>query len=309
MMREVAVTGVGLVTALGSDPSEVARALAGGRSGVRPFSDERRVLPLPGGAVADVDVRPLLKRRKDRKLLPRAAELAIVAATAALGSDRPPETGLFLGVGREPTDGGATERAVVASLDGEHFSTERFATRGLPMFPPLASLRTLPNLILAHVAIQLGLTGEGGTRAGAEAAGLAAVVAGWRAVAEGRSEVVLAGGADSLVEPALARDHVRQGGAGRPPGEAAGFVRMEPLACALADGRPVLGVVTSGGTGYARCTGPWRAPDEAALGVCGAAAAPVALVLGLMAGGGLLRVCEATGASAELSWRRATLMN
>ncbi|MBN2798694.1 MAG: hypothetical protein JXX28_06045 [Deltaproteobacteria bacterium] len=306
-MRRVAVTGVGMATALGRDPWEVLALLLQGRSGVVRPTDERALLPIPGVAEAEVDVRPLLKRRKDKKLLPRAAELAIVAAADALGDDRPEDIGILLGVGREPTDGGASERAILSSLDGDGvFSPALFGAVGLPLYPPLASLRTLPNLILAHVAIQLDLTGEGGTRAGAEAAGLAAVVEGWHAVAEGRAEVVLAGGADSFVDPALARDRVRQGFSGQAPGEAAGFVRLEPLDRARARGAEVLAVLDGGGTRFAP-EERWRSEWEGQLGACGAAAGVVDWILDLagVSSSGRAWSAEDTGALAYVTWSRA----
>jgi len=302
----VAVTGVGLVTALGTDPAQVARALEAGRTGVGPAGDERDLLPVPGFARVDLDVRPLLKRRKDRKLLPRAAELASAAAFGALGEERPDDVGLYLGVGREPADEGETERALVAGLVDGRFDADRFGREGLPHYPPLASLRTLPNLVLAHTAIQLDLTGEGGTRAGAEAAGLAAVVEGARVVAEGRSEVVLAGGADSLVDAASARDLVRLGRAGphTAPGEAAAVLRLESLDRAERLGATVLAVLVDGGTSAGGQCG-WTPHWVAGLGSCGAASAVVELALDLAGdGGGHLDVVEARGASAWLRWER-----
>jgi 3-oxoacyl-(acyl-carrier-protein) synthase len=256
---------------------------------------------VPGFALARVDVRPHLKRRRDRKLLPRAAELAIAAASEALGADRPPDVGLFLGVGREPSDGGDSERAILAAVEGGRFSASRFGRSGLPHYPPLSSLRTLPNLVLAHVAIQLDLTGEGGTRAGTADAGIAAVVDGWRAVAEGRCEVALAGAADSQVDAASARDLVRGGLAGVAPGEAAAVLRLEALERCRERGAPALALVHGGGTSAAGGA-PWTSPHQATLGECGAAAGAVALALALGAGG-RLEVTGRQGTSAWVAWR------
>lgn len=299
-MREVWVTGVGLVTALGSDRAQVAEALAEGRSAVGPAGDHRDLLPVAGFALARVDVRPLLKRRRDRKLLPRAAELAIAAAYQALAGERPEVVGLVLGVGREPSDGGDTERAILAGAEGGRFTGQRFGEHGLPHYPPLSSLRTLPNLVLAHVAIQLDLTGEGGTRAGTADAGLAAVVEGWRAVAEGRSEVVLAGAADSQVDAASARDLVRKGLSGTPPGEAAAVIRLEDAQRARARGAPHLATILDGGGAFLGGD-PWVSPHQAALGECGVAGPVVALTLAL-GRSGRLDVTGREGSSAWLAW-------
>jgi 3-oxoacyl-(acyl-carrier-protein) synthase len=239
-----------------------------------------------------------LKRKKDRKLLPRAAELALVASAAALGEDRSAEVGCVLGVGREPPEEETEPALIAAAVDGR-LDPARLATTALPLYPPLASLRTLPNLVLAHVAIHLGLTGESGTRAGDGAAGLAAVVEAYQHVREGRAEVMLAGGAESLVEAGAARDRVRMGDGAEGLGEAAAMVRLEPLERATARGATVWAVVEEATLAVAS-----RAPRRSTLsglGGCGAADGAVALVLALAAGGPwAVEVVEPSGTGARV---------
>ena len=305
-LRPVAITGVGLVTALGTDLVRVRRALAAGKTGVRPATDERSALPIVGVAEASVDVRPLLKRRKDRKLLPRAAELALVAAAAALAGERHPGTGLFLGVGREAADQGETEPSLLACNNGGRFDVGLLAGPGLAAYPPLAPLKTLPNLVLAHVAIQLQLNGPGATRAGGESAGLAAIIEGVYAVAEERCAVALAGGADSLVDAGSARDRVRMGWIEPPPGEGAALMRLELLEAARKRGAPILGVITAVSMSFGE-EGKWFPPWVGQLGALGAAAAPVAIALQLpFVGSGALETAENSGARARLEWQDFT---
>ncbi len=285
-MIEVAVTGVGVVSPLGNDVAAMRAAIAAGKSGYQRFPDDlRRVLDIPGYAMCTFDCTPHLKRKKDKKLLPRAAEIALCAAADALGSDRPDEIGGFLGVGREPSDQADTGPSLLASCTKGHLDLEKLGTVGVALYPPLAPLRTLPNLILAHVAIHLDLTGECGTRAGEEAAGIAALVEGWLAVAEGRSDVVLAGGADCRIDLGSARDLVRQGlcGPTRGPGEGAAVFRLEPLERARARGATVFAVITGGGVASGGpIAGAIRPQDfEPALGACGSAAGPLAVAASL----------------------------
>jgi 3-oxoacyl-[acyl-carrier-protein] synthase II len=307
-VREVAVTGVGFACALGAGGSEAARELhrdlRSGKVGLRPAGDVRDGLPYRGFGIADIDVAPLLKRRKDRKLLPRCAELAIVAAAAALGEERPADIGCFFGVGREPSDPEETEAAILASERDGRLDTLLLATRGLAAYPPLAPLRTLPNLILAHVAIQLDLTGECATRAGEESAGFAAIAEGFWAIAEGRADVVLAGGAESRVDLVSARDRLRIGD-GRPPGEGAALLRLEALERAQARGARVWGRIIAAGAG-AVPEFSLASAEEAALGALGCAAGPLAVVLALSEGrGGRFGAREASGASAWVEWSGA----
>ncbi len=228
----VAISGVGLVTPLARSVSELSDALEQQRSALQP-SDELAQLPSDvAGRVGRVDLKPWLIRRKDRKLLSRAAQLALPAAGAALGDwdgDRE-ELGLFMGVGREPPDTGASEPSLAASQRDGKLDATALSTRGRELYPPLLPLLTLPNLVLSHISINLGIRGWNGTVSGEAAAGLGALVEGYHAVAEGRCPAALVGGADSRVDFGSARDLYRLGRAGphRPPAEGAVFLLLEP---------------------------------------------------------------------------------
>lgn len=304
-LRAVAITGVGAISAVGTGVEALRDAIAAGRTGYKWYPDDlRAALPIPGYAVADVDCTPFLKRKKDKKLLPRAAELALVAAGEAIGTERPPGIGCFVGVGREPSDQVDTGPALLASITDGRLDLDKLGGIGRAMYPPLAPLRTLPNLILAHVAIHLDFTGESGTRAGEEAAGIAAIVEGWLAVAEGRADIVIAGGADCRIDLGSARDLVEQGlcGPTRGPGEGAGMIRMEPLDRAIARGATVLAVVSGGAT----CGDPPAdAMDcraiEPIVGAPGSAEGPLAIVAALGRSGAVFAV-EDSGARAWFGW-------
>lgn len=304
-MIPAVITGVGIVCALGDDLAKVATAVRAGESGLRAAGDHRDRLPVPGFGIATCDVRPFLVRKKDKKLLPRAAELAIPAAARALGGGAPGPVGLVVGVGREPPDeDDTTELALLACEAEGALSLTRLAGPGRAMYPPLASLRTLPNLVLAHVAMNLHCDGVGATRAGGAAAGLAALVEGWREVAEGRSACVLAGAADSLVSGTLARDGVRTGAFGptRGPGEAAVFFCIETAAGAVARGAQVLARLEDGGCRAPTEASPY-ADNSAQIGDCGSVSALVAVALRIASGGGgQLGAEERGGGGAWIRW-------
>ncbi|MFZ5476213.1 MAG: beta-ketoacyl synthase N-terminal-like domain-containing protein [Myxococcota bacterium] len=182
-------------------------------------------LPDDRAAVVDgPDLGPWLKRRKDARLLARAAQLALPAAGVALQrfAGDPESLGLYVAIGREPPDEGEAEPSLAAMERDGRLDVERLAA-GLALYPPLLPLRTLPNMVLAHVAIQHGIRGENGTFAGGREAGEQALAAGMRAVAEGRCALALVGAAFSAVDLASARDRWRMGPDPRPPGEGAIF--------------------------------------------------------------------------------------
>lgn len=302
-MREVVVTGLGACCALGTDLNTIVHRWNEGSTGVVRPSDEMACLPISGVAPCDVDVRPLLKRRKDRKLLPRAAHLAIVAAHEAYGEERSVSTGLFMGVGREPPEVD-TEMALVVSMTDGQLDVTKLYEQGISVYPPLAPLKTLPNLVLAHVAIQLECMGEGGTRTGGAASGLAAIASGFRAVSEGRCDVVLAGASDSLVDPGSARDAVRTGLVlhGEAPGEAAAFFRLEYGRRARSRGAHIYGVIKDVELRTEEANN-WMSPMGSQVGVCGVAGASLWLSVQMRLGhSGVLKVGELSGATTTVSW-------
>lgn len=183
-------------------------------------------LPSPlAGVMEGPDLGPWLKRKKDLRLLARAAMLALPAAGAALQGlvlDME-ELGLFVAIGREPPDEGEAEASLAAMETAGALDRAKLRGEGRALYPPLLPLRTLPNLVLAHVAIQYGIRGENVCLAGGESAGAAAWEAANAALRAGRCTAALVGAAYSAVDLASARDRLRLGLAG-PPGEAAVFV-------------------------------------------------------------------------------------
>lgn len=286
-MPIVAVTGIGLVSPLGADPQGVARLLSTGEAGLRPLP-ALRWLPDGGlgGAVEGPDLKRWLLRRKDAKLLPRAAALALPAGGAALEGwpgDRL-ELGLFLGVGREPPDDGESEAALLAACRAGRLDDAALAHGGRDLYPPLLPLKTLPNMALAHLSINLGVHGENGTWAGGPLAGARAIVAALRAVEEGRCPAALAGAAESRIDLGSARDRLRMGEVGA-PGEAAAMLLLEPLDVASARAARILAhieVVAPGGAPAGEtCPGPEAL--RAAIGDCGSAEGAIRVLLAVVA--------------------------
>lgn len=230
MSGSARVLAIGVVTAFGDEPAEVYSAVYAGRTALAPQL-HLHALPDPRAAVVvGPDLSGWLTRKKDAKMLARAARLALPAAGRALralpdgvGED----TAIFVAVGREPPDDPDAEPSLLAMERGGVLARDLLAGRGRELYPPLLPLRTLPNMVLAHVSIQHGLRGENGTFAGGREAGVQALAAGFRAVEEGRAPYALAGASFSGTDLASARDRLRLG-LTAPPGEAAVFVLIGP---------------------------------------------------------------------------------
>ena len=271
----VAITGIGLTIPGVGGLAELRQDLRAGTSRLVPSTE---LAPLPSdlaGLVGPLDLKSVLRRRRDKKLLARPAQLALVAASAALGEVPTPleDVGLYLGVGREPPDQGDAEPALAAAARDGQLDPARLVTEGRDLYPPLLPLKTLPNMALAHVSINLGLQGENGAWAGGAAAAMRAMWAAVRAIQDGRVEVALAGGADSQVDLGSARDRLRMG-AETAPGEAAVIFRMEAVDAAFTRGAPIFALVDVGPPeGLHDQAWPPRVGLDAVVATCGDAGA------------------------------------
>lgn len=277
-MREVWVTGLGLASGLGLGVEPLLAAL--GQGGAAPAE-----LPFPCAGFphqrgfCGPDRRVLaaaLARRKDLKLCSRDALLAVSAAVQAwtdaglldLTEAEAEEVALFLAVGPEKGEVEDMAPAALASALGERFDLERFASAGMPLVHPLDSLKTLPNMALAHVSMRLGLRGPNLALCGEPEVGLLALEEGWAAVAEGRCSLALAGGADSLVTFAGYVPAWRGGALGPAdlPGEAGALLLFEDAERARDRGQTPYGLAPAAPTPelLARCCG-----------ICGVASGPL----------------------------------
>ena len=218
MSPPVAITGIAVLSPWGEDWASFKNGYLEQRLALE---EHPELVDLPTGSLAGVcssrAFRAYLKRRNDAKLMTPAARLALGAAGQLLAQPQHHEIarsslGLQVSVGREPPDDGAAEQSLVRSIDpAGHFSERLLAEEGRRAYPPLLPLRTLPNMVLAHISIQLGIGGDNGTWIG-----LQSLMAGYWAIIEQRCESVIVGGADSLVSLAQARDLLRQGVENRP---------------------------------------------------------------------------------------------
>jgi 3-oxoacyl-[acyl-carrier-protein] synthase II len=203
-MRRVAITGLGVVSAIGTGTAAFFEALLAARSGIRLVD-----MAFPTGAESilagaiDFDPDPHFSRSRLMSM-DRVSQLALVAGReamtqAALGSPAawpasmaPERFGVCIGTGSGGA--GSTDQAYTALL-------EQKAARLRPMTVVLA----MSNAIAAHTAIEFGLKGPGSTISNACASSANAIGEAFRQIRHGYADIMLAGGAEAPLNRGTAK--------------------------------------------------------------------------------------------------------
>jgi 3-oxoacyl-[acyl-carrier-protein] synthase II len=193
MMRRVVITGMGLVTPLGIGRETVAEGLFAGHSGIRPIErfDTAPFTSHLGGEVRDFSPMDFISartfRRMDRlsQMVTAAARLAVEDACIDLAAMDKSRIGIVMG-----TAFGATD--VATQFAGTLF------TEGPRRVNPILVPNTVMNAPAGHAAIELGLKGINSTVNHREASAETAMAYAAMQVRQGRADVILAGGGDTL---------------------------------------------------------------------------------------------------------------
>ena len=187
----VAVVGAGVKTPAGLTVDELWASLCAARPTAEPFVDARlpadaRVLVSRVAFDAEGYLSPIERRRFDR-----AHQIAIAAAQDAMdacGPDRPPvgRCAVVCGVGL----------GAAATHEDQHI---RLRDHGLKGVSPVAIPMIMPSATAALLSLRFGFEGPCLTMSTACASGATAIAEGVELLRRGAADLVLAGGADSLV--------------------------------------------------------------------------------------------------------------
>ena len=196
-MRRVAVTGIGVVSALGNSFEEFSRALAQGRSGVRRLPEEiTRGSGVQVGAFIDWDPAAHFKGTEAGSL-DRVSQFALSAASQALAASGLDLTkadrnriGVYWGTGM---GGAGTLEAAYSSVYGKN----DFRLR------PLSVVMAMNNAAGSNVAVKWGLRGPFANFSTACSSSAMAIGEATQAIRVGRADAVLAGGAEALLTPGI----------------------------------------------------------------------------------------------------------
>jgi len=291
--RRVVITGVGLVSPLGSTKEALWDGLSSRRSAVGPL---RFVPPgsLPVSFAAEAsqfqgeidDFGPLDKEqkkaiRKGLKVMCRECQMGVAAAQLAVhdaglgpGQADPERTGIAFGSDYMLTVPDDFTEGILHCLDGNgRFDFSRWATDGMPKMSPLWLLKYLPNMPASHLAIYNDFRGPNNSLTMREAAANAAVGEAYQTILRGSADVMLAGATGTRLHPLktlhavqqeeLANGHGDPARASRPfdrhrtgmvLGEGAGAVVLEELGRAQARGATIYGEIV--GSASSSAVGP-----------------------------------------------------
>ncbi|HZF74680.1 MAG TPA: beta-ketoacyl-ACP synthase [Acetobacteraceae bacterium] len=200
-MREVWVTGIGLVSSLGEGREAHLAAMGTGfAEGARPVVDEVLFAPFPVHPSPALELDRQIPKKGDQRQMEPWQRLGTYAAGLAL--DDAGARGLVADMDLVVAAGGGERdlpldesvlEALAATPAGERERRlNELLTAGLR---PTLFLAQLSNLLAGNISIVHGVTGASRTLMGEEQAGADALRVAHARVAEGRNEVALVGGA------------------------------------------------------------------------------------------------------------------
>ena len=195
----VVVTGIGLVTPVGTGLAEVFDAVCYGRSGLRRPAEDHRVAGAVevAGFAADIDATTLLPRTEARTV-DRYVVMAMAAAADALAD-------ADLKVGRD-VDPYRTA-CLVSSVGGLSTLEDQVVSRtgkGRLGVSPYLLPGMLPNMAAARIAIRYGIQGYSSSIATACAAGAQSIGEAVRLLRSGEADAVVCGGSEAPLFGTLA---------------------------------------------------------------------------------------------------------
>lgn len=194
--RRVAITGIGLVSPLGTGTQATWDGLMAGRSGIGPITrfDASDFTSRIAGEVRDFEPEAFLDRKEIRKtdrfiqFALAASELAVADSGLVIDDTNAPRVGVIIGSGI----GG-----LPLIEDMHRILLERGPGRISPFFIP----GLIVNMAAGQVSIRFGARGPNSAPCTACTTGLHAVGDAFRLIQHGYAEAMIAGGAEGVITP------------------------------------------------------------------------------------------------------------
>ncbi len=194
MARRVVITGLGIISSIGHTPGEFFQSLMAGRSGIRRLQTKFIEKLSVRIAAPVVDFDPAAHFTKMQLTgMERFSQLAMVAARQAaedaalqLGEEEWPRAGVHMGTGI----GGAT------TMEEGY---EEVLLKSEPRIKPFSVLLSMNNAAAGHISMNYHLQGPNVTYSTACSSSAIAIGEAYRSIKHGYTDVMLAGGAESLL--------------------------------------------------------------------------------------------------------------
>lgn len=194
--RRVVVTGIGLVSPLGTGTDKNWQALLRGESGIAPLSrfDVARYSTRFGGEAKDFDPLLFIDRKEVRKMdlfirfAMAAAQLAVEDSGLPPGDLQSDRAGVYVGSGI----GG------LGSIEENH---KVLLEKGPDRVSPFFLIQTIINEASGQISIRYGAKGPNCANATACSTGTHAVGDSSRMIARGDADIMIAGGAEAPLTP------------------------------------------------------------------------------------------------------------
>lgn len=211
-MREIVITGVGVVSPIGIGNDPFWASLLEGRSGVRSLGlfDDGDLPVTLGAEVREFHPQRYVRPRKSLKVMNRDIQLAFVAADLACtdaGFEQcrvdPERLGIVFGADMMACDLGEMVDAYRGCTVSGKFDFSLWGKRALEEMHPLWMLKYLPNMPACHIGIAQDARGPNNTLTLGEVSSLAAISEAIRVIQRGQADAMIAGGASSRLHPAV----------------------------------------------------------------------------------------------------------
>jgi nodulation protein E len=253
-LRRVAVTGIGVISALGANREAFWKALAAGESGIRPMELVPETVRFPNAAEARDYRTSEHFDEKEVALLDRFAQFAAVAAREAVLDahiDWTPELRERSAIVTGSSTGGQTS---------EDESFRDYYERKQTRFSPFAIPKAMSNAGASRISFEQGVTGPVYTVSTACSSANHAIGQAFWMIRNGAVELAIAGGSEAPFSPGMLKawegmrvvspDTCRPFSRDRKGlilGEGAGMLVMEPLERAQARGANIYGEIAGFG--------------------------------------------------------------
>ena len=193
--QDVVITGMGLISPIGLNISELISNLTTSKSGIHLWESPKLTKKFPAGLIQQSFVNEFTKL--ELPYLDRCSQMAILAARQAIAdaeltgfSDYKQRAGLFFGT-------------VKAGFESEELWFEQFMTAHKEAGRPYSIFAIMHNAAAAHISIRHQILGPVMTHSSACTSSGTAIGDAYRAVRDGYLDVAVAGGAEAPLTAAL----------------------------------------------------------------------------------------------------------